>query len=53
MTVGGTVQNQAENLIEPTLESTRAVAAASAPQLPAGDQSWSNITMVNAPGEQS
>jgi phosphate transport system substrate-binding protein len=25
----------------------------SAPQLPAGDQSWSSITMVNAPGEQS
>lgn len=52
MTVGS-VQNQAGNFIEPTLESTKAAAAASAPQLPAGDQSWSNITMVNAPGEQS
>jgi phosphate transport system substrate-binding protein len=52
MTVG-TVQNSAGNFIEPTLGSTKAAAAASAPQLPAGDQSWSNITMVNAPGEQS
>lgn len=52
MTVG-TIQNKVGNFIEPTLESTKAAAAASAPQLPAGDQSWSNITMVNAPGEQS
>jgi phosphate transport system substrate-binding protein len=52
MTVGS-VQNQAGNLIEPTLESTKAAAVASAPQLPAGDQSWSNITTVNAPGADS
>jgi phosphate transport system substrate-binding protein len=52
MTVG-TVQNQAENHIEPTLESTSAAAAASAPQLPTGDQSWTNVTMVNAPGADS
>jgi phosphate transport system substrate-binding protein len=51
MTVGS-LQKQAGNFIEPTLESTKA-AAASAPQLSAGDQSRSSITMVNAPGEQS
>ena len=48
MTVGS-LQKQAGSFIEPTLESTKAAAAASAPQLPAGDQSWSSITMVNAP----
>jgi phosphate transport system substrate-binding protein len=47
----GSVQNQAGNFIEPSLESTKAAAAASAPKLPAGDQSSSHITMVNAPGE--
>jgi phosphate transport system substrate-binding protein len=49
----GFVQNQAGNFIEPILESTRAAVAASAPELPTGDGSWSNITMVNAPGEDS
>ena len=39
MTVGS-VQNQAGNFIEPALESTKA-AAASAPQIPACDQSCS------------
>jgi phosphate transport system substrate-binding protein len=47
------IQNQAENFIEPTLDSTKAAVAASAPNLPAGDASWSNVTMVNAPGNDS
>lgn len=49
----GSVQNKAGKFIEPTLESTRAAVAASAPNLPAGDASWSNVTMVNAPGADS
>jgi phosphate transport system substrate-binding protein len=52
MTIGF-VQNQAGNFVEPTLDSTKAAIAASAPQLPAGDGSWSNVTMVNAPGADS
>ena len=49
----GYVQNQDGNIIEPTLESTRAAVEAAAPQLPAGDASWSNVTMVDAPGPDS
>jgi phosphate transport system substrate-binding protein len=49
----GSVQNKAGKFIEPTLESTRAAVAESAPNLPAGDASWSNVTMVNAPGADS
>lgn len=49
----GFVQNQAGNFIEPTLESTQAAVAASALDLPPGDASWSNVTMVNAPGADS
>jgi phosphate transport system substrate-binding protein len=49
------VQNQAGNFIQGSLDSTRAAVAAAAPSLPAGDQpqSWSNVTMVNAPGADS
>src|ERR671914_1063232 len=49
------VQNQAGNFIQGSLDSTRAAVAAAAPSLPAGDQSqsWTNITMVNAPGADS
>src|SRR5918995_5804513 len=47
------VQNQAGNFIEPTIESTRAAVEAAAPELPAGDASWTNVTMVNAPGNDS
>jgi phosphate transport system substrate-binding protein len=49
----GFVQNQAGNFIEPTIESTQAAVEAAAPELPAGDGSWSNVTMVNAPGAGS
>src|ERR687891_72041 len=49
------VQNKAGNFIQGSLDSTKAAVAAAAPSLPAGDQSqsWSNITMVNAPGADS
>ncbi|MGA7370354.1 MAG: phosphate ABC transporter substrate-binding protein PstS [Nitrososphaeraceae archaeon] len=47
------VQNQAGNFVEPTLASTEAAAAASAGNLPAGDASWNNVTLVNAPGNDS
>jgi phosphate transport system substrate-binding protein len=47
------VQNQAGNFVEPTLASTEAAVAASAATLPAGDASWNNVTLVNAPGDDS
>jgi phosphate transport system substrate-binding protein len=49
------VQNQAGNFIQGSLDSTRAAVTAAAPSLPAGDQpqSWTNVTMVNAPGADS
>jgi phosphate transport system substrate-binding protein len=47
------IQNQAGKFIEPTLESTRAAVAATAPTLPKGDASWEHISVVNAPGEDS
>ncbi|MGA7692015.1 MAG: phosphate ABC transporter substrate-binding protein PstS, partial [Nitrososphaeraceae archaeon] len=47
------VQNQAGNFIQGSIDSTEAAVAASAPSLPAGDQPWTNVTMVNAPGADS
>src|SRR5918995_2393511 len=47
------IQNQAGNFIEPTLASSEAAVAASAATLPAGDASWNNVTLVNAPGDNS
>jgi phosphate transport system substrate-binding protein len=49
------VQNQAGNFMQGSLDSTRAAVAAAAPSLPAGDQSqsWTNVTIVNAPGADS
>jgi phosphate transport system substrate-binding protein len=47
------IQNQAGNFIEPTLASTEASVAESAGSLPAGDESWNNVTLVNAPGNDS
>jgi phosphate transport system substrate-binding protein len=47
------IQNQAGNFIEPTIASTEAAVAASAETLPAGDASWNNVTLVNAPGDDS
>lgn len=47
------IQNQAGNFVEPTLASTEAAVAASAANLPAGDASWNNVTLVNAQGADS
>ena len=49
----GSVQNKAGKFIEPTLESTAAAVTASATKLPKGDGSWTNVTMVDAPGDNS
>lgn len=49
----GFVKNKAGNFIEPSLESFAAAAAAFSQALPRGDESWSKITMVNAPGTKS
>ena len=47
------VQNKAGNFIQGSLDSTKAAVAAAAPSLPAGDQPWSDVTLVNAPGADS
>ena len=48
------IQNREGNFIEPTVESTRAAVSAATQALPAtGDQPWSNVTIVNAPGADS
>lgn len=47
------IQNEAGNFVEPTLDSTEAAVAASAGSLPGGDESWNNVTLVNAPGNDS
>jgi len=47
------IQNQADNFIQGSLDSTKAAVAAAAPSLPAGDQPWSDVTLVNAPGADS
>ncbi len=47
------VKNQAGNFIEPSLESTKAAAASAMPKLPKGSESWSKVSIVNAPGANS
>jgi phosphate transport system substrate-binding protein len=47
------LQNQAGKFVEPTLESTRAAVASTAPTLPKGDASWEHVSVVNAPGADS
>src|ERR687898_2431697 len=47
------VQNQAGNFIPASINSTEAAVASAASSLPAGDQPWTNVTMVNAPGADS
>jgi phosphate transport system substrate-binding protein len=47
------IQNQAGNFIPASINSTEAAVAAYAPTLPAGDQPWTNVTLVNAPGADS
>ena len=50
------IQNKEGTFIEPSIASTRAAVAAVASQpgaLPKGDEPWTNVTMVNAPGNDS
>ncbi|MCL5319233.1 MAG: phosphate ABC transporter substrate-binding protein PstS [Thaumarchaeota archaeon] len=49
------IQNKAGIFVEPTLNSTKAAVSAmvSATPLPSGDQSWANVTLLNAPGADS
>jgi phosphate transport system substrate-binding protein len=47
------IQNKEGNFIEPSIASTRAAVAAQSGALPKGDQPWTNVTMVNAPGKDS
>ncbi|HWR26366.1 MAG TPA: phosphate ABC transporter substrate-binding protein PstS, partial [candidate division Zixibacteria bacterium] len=47
------IRNKAGNFIEPTLETTANAAAGAVPTLPAGDASWSSVSIVNAEGNNS
>ncbi|MEM2141355.1 phosphate ABC transporter substrate-binding protein PstS [Nitrososphaera sp.] len=47
------IQNQAGNFVEPSLDSTAAAVEALAGTLPAGDASWENVSLLDAPGEDS
>ncbi|VVB84458.1 PBP superfamily domain protein [uncultured archaeon] len=47
------IMNKAGKFIEPTLETTANAVAGAAQTLPAGDASWSSISIVNAPGDNS
>jgi phosphate transport system substrate-binding protein len=47
------IQNQAGNFVPASIDSTKAAIAAAATSLPKGDQPWTNVTMVNAPGADS
>ena len=49
----GFIQNKAGNFIEPTLESTSAAVGVSATGLPAGNESWQNVSILDAAGEDS
>jgi len=41
------IKNKAGNFIEPTLETTANAAAGAVPTLPAGDASWSSVSIVD------
>ena len=47
------LQNREGRFIEPTLQSAAAAAAAVAPTLPKGDESWFHVNLLNAPGADS
>jgi len=47
------IKNKAGKFIEPTLETTASAAAGAVSTLPAGDMSWSSVSIVDAPGENS
>jgi phosphate transport system substrate-binding protein len=53
MTVAA-IQNPAGNWILPSLDSTKEAAQSAASMgLPAGDESWASVNILNAPGEQA
>ena len=47
------IKNKAGKFIEPTLETTASAAAGAVPTLPAGDASWSSVSIVDACGDNS
>ena len=49
------LKNKEGNFIEPSLDSTKATAAAIAGQsaLPAGDKSWESVSLIDSPGKDS
>jgi phosphate transport system substrate-binding protein len=47
------IKNKAGKFIEPVLETTANSAAGAVPTLPAGDASWSSVSIVDAPGDNS
>lgn len=47
------IKNKDGNFVEPSLESTKAAVDSVSGSLPKGDQAWTNVTMVNAPGNNS
>ena len=47
------IKNKEGNFIEPTLESTKAAVTAASANLPAGDESWSDVSLLDAPGANS
>lgn len=47
------IKNNDGNFVEPSLESTKAAVDSVSGSLPKGDQAWTNVTMVNAPGNNS
>ena len=47
------LQNKEGKFVEPTLDSTKAAAAAASPSLPAGDKSWETVSLVDASGAES
>src|SRR3972149_9834196 len=49
----GYIHNSASQFIEPTLNSTKAAAEAASISLPLGNQSWTSVSILNAPGAGS
>lgn len=47
------IRNKAGKFVEPTHETTASAAASAVPTLPAGDMSWSAVSIVDAPGDNS
>ena len=48
-----TIQNKDGNFVLPSINSTIAAVDASATTLPKGSEPWTNVTLTNAPGQNS